>query len=183
MKNRCGCKPVLEPFEFELGDIKLTIPKKFPELFPVEPNIDKDKLICEYEEIINKLECGYKPDLESLLQELSWIYIKEKIFENNVIYTPPTIYIGFDYEEDPHKLDLSKLNKRYQETIEMSEVISNDIYGGHLWIVSPYALNKVATDEGFNYEVVMIPVLHENGLYYYRSSSRIDICNLTYYIK
>lgn len=182
--NRCGCNPIPEPFEYPItGPIKRT-KEKFGELFPLEPDLNKlkEKLICEFNEILNKLECGSQPDLEFFLQDLSWIYIKEKIFEDNVIYYPPKTYIGFG-TENINDLNLNSLIVRYQETIKMTEVIPNDTWGNHLWIISPFALHKVATDENFSFEVKMNAVAYRDGLHYYRSNSKVDVCNLTYYIK
>ncbi len=183
--NRCGCNPTPEPFEYTIKQKTGKIRNgDFRQLFPIEIDVDelKEKLICEFEEILDKLECGLHPDLEFLLEDLSWIYIKEKIFENNAIYLPPVNYIGFG-DENINDLDLNSLTKRHQENIRMTEIIKNKVWGYHLWIVSPYALHKVATDENFSFEVKMVPVAYRNGLHYYRSSSKVDICNLTYYIK
>lgn len=183
--NRCGCNPTPEPFEYTIKQKTGKIRNgDFRQLFPIEIDVDelKEKLICEFEEILDKLECGLHPDLEFLLEDLSWIYIKEKIFENNAIYLPPVNYIGFG-DENINDLNLNSLTKRYQENIRMTEIINNKVWGYHLWIVSPYALHKVATDENFSFEVKMVPVAYRNGLHYYRSSSKVDICNLTYYIK
>lgn len=183
--NRCGCNPVSEPFEYT---IKQNLGKKangnFKELFPLEVNLDelKENLICEFEEILDKLECGLHPDLEFLLRDISQIYIKEKIFENNAIYIPPANYIGFGVE-DINEINLESLTVRYQENIEMEEIIENKVWGSHLWVISPYALHKVATDEHFSFEVKMNAVAYVNGLHYYRSNSKVDLCNLTYYIK
>ena len=183
--NRCGCNPVPEPFEYAITkNLGKNLGGKFNELFPVETDLDelKEKLICEFEEILDKLECGLHPDLEFILRGLSQIYIKEKIFENNATYIPPANYIGFG-GEDINELNLDLLTVRYQEDIKMTEIVKNKVWGNHLWIVSPYALHKVATDEGFTYEVKMNAVAYKNGLHYYRSNSKVDICNLTYYIK
>ena len=49
------------------------------ELFPIVNNIDKlkNKIICEYLGIIDKLECGIQLDLEFLLEEISLVDIIE----------------------------------------------------------------------------------------------------------
>lgn len=184
--NRCGCNPIPEPFEYRLQNPPVNIKRKFGELFPIEPNIEelKDKLICEFEDILNKLECGIPiEDLEFLLQDLSWIYIKEKIFEDmDSLYTPPITYIGFG-SENINDLNIGLFIKRYQEHIRMEETVQNEIFGNHLWIISPFALHKVATDKNFTFEVKMNPVAYKDGLHYYRSNSKVDVCNLTYYIK
>lgn len=186
MNNKCGCNPIQEPFEFPLIDCPDKIIKgKFGELFPLDIDIEKLKtrLICEYQEIIDKLECGIRIDLEPFLEILSLIYIREKIFQDNTIYMASTTYYGFSLEENPENLDLSLLQKYNSDSLKMTNNIENTIYGSYLWIVSPFILNKVATDEGFTFGVKMLPVSEKNGLHYYRSSSKIDICNLTYYIR
>ena len=65
----------------------------------------------------------------------------------------------------------------------MTESIQNVVEGSYLWIVSPYQVSMVATDPGFTYRVRMLAVENNTGLYYYRSSSAIDVSHLTYYIK
>ena len=79
--TRCGCNPVSEPFEFSI----LSDPRRhynseqLPVLFPVERKLSnlKDKIIYEYMEIIDKLECGIKENLELLLEEISLVDILE----------------------------------------------------------------------------------------------------------
>lgn len=79
--NRCGCNPIQEPFEFPIeNSINLdSYGIKLQELFPISNNIDefKDKIICEYIGIIDKLECGIQLDLEFLLEEISLVDILE----------------------------------------------------------------------------------------------------------
>lgn len=75
---KCGCNPISEPFEFELKDIKPNYIKSDAEL----PNRTdytqclKEKIIQDYLNILNQLECGIKPDLEMLLEEISLIDMK-----------------------------------------------------------------------------------------------------------
>lgn len=188
--NRCGCNPRQDPFEFSLEDSKgLTGSKfKFKKLFPYIQDTEKlkEKIICEYMEILDKLECGIQLDLESLLQKISYVYIYggDYLNEKNFIYIPPITYIGFSLEKDFNKVDTSTLIERHlSSSIETVEKINNELYGSYLWIISPYPLTKVATDEGFTFEVKMLPVGYKNDTHYYRSSSKVDLCNLTYYIK
>lgn len=79
--NNCRCNsPVPQPFEFEIQDKCLNIFKsQFSELFPISNNLSelKNKIICEYLKIIDKLECGIHPDLEFLLEEISLVEIME----------------------------------------------------------------------------------------------------------
>lgn len=186
---RCCCNPIIPVFEYEIGNNILSPPKENLQL-PITPEFDvdllKDKVICDYLSIISKLERGQKPELESLLQDLSQIYIKE--IENNTAqvssadYIPPATYIGFGVE-NINELKLNSLTAKHLENIKMTETINNRVRGNHLWIISPYTLHKVATDENFTFEVKMNLVAYKSGLRYYRSNSKVDICNLTYYIK
>lgn len=78
--NRCGCNQISEPFEFSIEDCNLGSNKiKLQELFPVVNDINelKNKIIQEYLEIIDKLECGIQLDLEFLLEEISLVDIIE----------------------------------------------------------------------------------------------------------
>lgn len=74
MRN-CGCNPIQEPFEFPIIDSPSNDCISF-ENNNIEDLYElKCKVICEFYEILNKLECGIQPDLEFLLQEISLIYI------------------------------------------------------------------------------------------------------------
>lgn len=80
--TRCGCNPVQEPFEFPIENILFTYNsiinidcvknKEQQEIFNL-----KQKIIQDFLDIINKLECGIQLDLEQIKQEISIIYIKE----------------------------------------------------------------------------------------------------------
>lgn len=98
------------------------------------------------------------------------------------IQSDPT-YIGFLNTDNVQEVVLSELNKKILPNISMTETLNNTIKGSYLWIISPYAINKIATDPGFTFNVSMDLVTTINDLNYYRSSSQIDISNLTYYIK
>ena len=73
----CGCGQVPEPIEFDI----IGTPSVYTDINVVLPNkMDNtccliEKIIQEYFDIINKLECGIQPDLENLLQEISLIEI------------------------------------------------------------------------------------------------------------
>ena len=86
--NRCGCNPILEPFEFEIKSSQTgSYTLKLDELFPIIDNIDelKRKIICEYQGIIDKLECGIQLDLEFLLEEISLVDILENGEESGIL--------------------------------------------------------------------------------------------------
>lgn len=99
-----------------------------------------------------------------------------------ITLTLPT-YLGFSTVEEAAYLDLSALSKKVVSNIQMTESLQNTIKGNYLWIVSPYRVTNVATDPGFTYKVKMLALNNINGLYYYRSSSALDVSHLTYYIK
>ena len=100
----------------------------------------------------------------------------------SVNITLPT-YFGFSSVDSLDLLNLGDLTKRLLSGISMSQTIQNSTSGNYLWIVSPYTLNAVATDQGFTYRVAMTSAGSKDGLYYYRSNSAIDVSNLTYYIR
>lgn len=100
----------------------------------------------------------------------------------SVNITLPT-YFGFSSVDSLDLLNFGGLTKRLLSGISMSQTIQNSTSGSYLWIVSPYTLNAVATDQGFTYRVAMISAGSKDGLYYYRSNSAIDVSNLTYYIR
>ena len=100
----------------------------------------------------------------------------------SVNITLPT-YIGFSSAETAETVNLQDLNKKIVSGLTMTETLQNNVSGNYLWIVSPYNLQKVATDPGFIYGVNMTNINNINGLKYYKSNSAIDISNLTYYIK
>lgn len=99
-----------------------------------------------------------------------------------ITLTLPT-YLGFSTAEEAAYLDLNVLSKKVLSKIQMTESLQNNVKGNYLWIVSPYRVTDVATDPGFTYKVKMLAINNINGLYYYRSSSALDISHLTYYIK
>ena len=77
---RCRCNPKPEPIEFPISDsLKDKGIRGIPELFPVDNNICelKQKIIQEYLQIIDNLECGIQNSLEFLLEEISLIDIIE----------------------------------------------------------------------------------------------------------
>ena len=77
--KQCGCNPIQYPYEFP---ILTNSENNFSNIYIEDyyPNINnlcelKNKIICDFYSIINKLECGIQPDLEFLLQEISLVYI------------------------------------------------------------------------------------------------------------
>lgn len=86
--NRCGCNPIQEPFEFKINRTQTASYLGYlQELFPIINNMDefKNKIICEYQGIIDKLECGIQLDLEFLLEEISLVDILENGEESGIL--------------------------------------------------------------------------------------------------
>lgn len=77
--NKCGCNnPIPEKIEFEISN-NFKFSKKSSIIINNNrfENIEelKNKVICEYLTILDKLECGIHSDLEFLLEEISLIDI------------------------------------------------------------------------------------------------------------
>lgn len=92
-------------------------------------------------------------------------------------------YIGFSSASTASNVSLSNLTKSVVTQVSATKTLSNTVNGNYLWIVTPYILNTVATDQGFTYTVEMSKEGTIDGLNYYRSVQSIDVSNLTYYIK
>lgn len=80
--RRC-CKPIIDPYEYEIRDGDLLIPsnlKKF--ILPIKESdiqLLKDKTICDMQNIIAQLERGIQPNLEILLEQISAITLEQEI--------------------------------------------------------------------------------------------------------
>lgn len=82
----CRCHTIDNTYkEFEINDSCSKKPKsggiKIPQIEDSDLSGLKNKIICEYEDIISKLECGIQPDLEFLLEEISLVYLYDEIQE------------------------------------------------------------------------------------------------------
>lgn len=79
MKN-CRCNPISEPFEFPIIDKENNTDIHIEDYYPDLCNLCelKEKIICDFQSIISKLECGIQPDLEFLLEEVSIVYIYDE---------------------------------------------------------------------------------------------------------
>lgn len=75
----CGCGEVPSPFEFQINDNLIIISNNTNCILPNKTdrlNCLMEKIIQDYLDIINKLECGIQPDLENILEEISLIEIR-----------------------------------------------------------------------------------------------------------
>lgn len=80
------CSPVIINFEYEIGNDIFTPSNSSEQIkLPIDPITDidklKEKIICDYQLIITKLERGENPDLEFLLEEISAVDL-EKLIDN-----------------------------------------------------------------------------------------------------
>lgn len=148
----CGCNdPTNHYIEFHIcGSIEKTSSSSI-QLPRENSHIDelKDKIICEYFNIIDKLECGIQEDLRTLLEEISLLEINEEesfgiTYSYNValqtsneidmIYT--TFYGNSNSSEIPELSQLSQTS-----TLEFEDDIK-DIY---YFILTPYRLVEANT--------------------------------------
>lgn len=81
-KLSCGCGSISStPFEFRIYDDPVLVIDSSSNSSALLPNSTdrsnclKQKIIQDYYDIINKLECGIQPDLQNLLEELSLVQI------------------------------------------------------------------------------------------------------------
>lgn len=78
----CGCnKPYFGPIIFDIPESVITLSRenniKFPDLDKSDKtDCLKRKIIKEYLDILQNLECGIQPNIENILQEISLIDIK-----------------------------------------------------------------------------------------------------------
>lgn len=120
----CGCGEVSnEHFEFNI----ITKPINYTIIdFELPNKTDRTeceikKIIQDYLEIIDKLECGIQPDLENILEEISQIDIKysesfsiaKKVFSTN------------DGSDETDYLRVKKQLSEYEKEIDKKKVLDN----------------------------------------------------------
>lgn len=100
MMTNCGCREIShEPLEFKLQDC--CHPQVYTNCGPLLPNendIDlcklQNKVICEFKDVIKQLECGIQPDIETILEDISLIFM------NSCGYNIAKKMYSTDIEED-----------------------------------------------------------------------------------
>lgn len=121
-KINCGCNPPMRgPIDFNIID-----PPSFyidsVTLLPRGTDRDdclKEKIIQEYLDIINKLECGIQPDIENILEEISLIDMK-----NNWNFSvAKEIFSSIPEEED--YLRRSQYLSEFKNKEEKEKVLKN----------------------------------------------------------
>ena len=78
VKSNCGCWKPTPYEEYELPKVVYPIlPKLELPLSEEEPCLGelKDKIINEYKDILDSLECGIQPPLEFLLDEITFVEV------------------------------------------------------------------------------------------------------------
>lgn len=89
MKFGCGCSQITyEPFEFKISDCKpqtCSNCKLLPNTIDSNLNELKNKIICDFQNVVKQLECGIQPDIELILEEISLIYINNCLSANSDI--------------------------------------------------------------------------------------------------
>lgn len=148
----CGCNdPTHHYIEFHIRGSVENLFSPSIQLPEKDSRIDelKDKIICEYINIIDKLECGIQEDLRNLMEEISLLEINEESFgitysntailqtlneEDEMIYT--TFYGNSNSPEVPELNQLSQTS-----TLEFEDDIK-DIY---YFILTPYKLIEANT--------------------------------------
>ena len=76
------CNPTQEQFEFPILENCYIINNQNLHIKDFNSNNLcelKLKIICDFQDIIDKLECGIQPDLEPLLQEILLVYLQEDV--------------------------------------------------------------------------------------------------------
>lgn len=148
----CGCNdPTHHYIEFHIrGHIDKTSSPSI-QLPREDSRIDelKDKIICEYLNIIDKLECGIQEDLRTLLEEISVLEINEEsfgiIYSNNAILQTSNeiddmTYITFyGNSNSPEIPELSQLSQTSELEFE------DDIKDVYYFIITPYRLVEANT--------------------------------------
>lgn len=95
----CGCRPVDPVLETEITD-DIFISGNTEDYFPLTPETDinalKEKIICDFEKILTRLEHGSIPDLKFLLNEIAAVdtykeiknskFVVQYFLNNDLIY-------------------------------------------------------------------------------------------------
>lgn len=93
--NDCGCIERNQPIEFPISE-QVNVITNTPFILEI-PYSDyscqlKEKIICNFNDILSELECGILPDLSFLLEEISsldvdtWQSQISKIDPKNIVY-------------------------------------------------------------------------------------------------
>ena len=103
------CNPMFEPFEFKIpSNVKIINSNiKLPDFPELDLDCLKKEVNCLFLEVLSQLECGILPELEELLEKISFIDISEnwqfhvaqKLYTNKGDYYPFFIGCGTNYKQ------------------------------------------------------------------------------------
>lgn len=100
MMTNCGCREIShDPIEFKIQDC--CRPQVHINCGPLLPNTNEldwcrlqNKVICDFKDVIKQLECGIQPDIETILEEISLLFM------NSCGYNVAKKMYSTDLEED-----------------------------------------------------------------------------------
>lgn len=118
----CGCGEAPSPFEFQIND-KPIIVSNIDFTLPNETDRQTclmEKIIQDYFNIINKLECGIQPELENILEEISLIEMKK----NWNFSVAKKVFTSDDDDEEDY-LRRSKYLSEFESEEEKDEAVKN----------------------------------------------------------
>lgn len=118
----CGCGDAPVPFEFPICDKPIII-SNIDFVLPNSKDKSKclmEKIIQDYFDIINKLECGIQPDLENILEEISLIEMK-----NNWNFSVAKKVYSSDDEDEEDYLKRSQYLSEFETEEEKEQAVKN----------------------------------------------------------
>ena len=121
-KLNCGCGDVPEPLEFPIYNNPIVV-SKIDFILPNTTDKNeclREKIIQDYFDIINKLECGIQPELENILEEISLI----EMDSNWKFAVSKKVYSSDDEDEEDY-LRRGKYLSEFESEDEKDEVIKN----------------------------------------------------------
>ena len=93
------CPPIISNFEFQISN-DIFISEQQDVKIPIVPETDidllKDKIICEYKQIITELERGHRPEVEFLLEEISAVDLENELDNREFIIQMEQMYIKME---------------------------------------------------------------------------------------
>ena len=98
MMTNCGCREISRtPIEFNIEDhpqVHINCGPILPNTNDCDLDILQNKIICDFQKVIKQLECGIQPDIETILEGISLIFM------NSCGYNVAKKMYSTDIEED-----------------------------------------------------------------------------------
>lgn len=134
----CGCGNISEPIETEIA-IPIHYSSNIIFEVPVcgeQDNALKEKIIQDFLDIINKLECGIQPDLENILEEISLIEMKKDYSLNIVKQSKDCNFIVAysGWSDTPENIDINKGTEVIIDNKTFTTVEGEDFF---VWFAIP----------------------------------------------